>query len=464
MELKRKARKDLDEWLIRKNRKPLVVYGARQVGKTHLVLKQFAMERFPGERHARIDFSIRKDAARVFREASSVQEILDFLSSQFGYAPDGRHLLILDEAQECLRSLSLLKQFSEERPDLPVILTGSMVRLALLRRTKDEERFLYPVGKVSELRLHPLTFDEFLMNRAPAIHQRLLSIDWSSPALPSHLLEKARGCYEEYLLLGGMPEPISRFLDALEEVEATGKITRYDALGEAVSALREIWSSYLNDMDLYQVSRETLVRTRRLFSALPSLLNRPHPNFHASMVEEGRRTRDFEGSIQWLLEAGLLLRSDRVKEGVAIPLLAEEPGLFRLYYADMGIYSLSEGVSPSALFAPERSAFSGSFFENEAAIELQARNLPLFFWEGKRTAELEFLLSKEGRVVPVDVKRTDGRMRSLSDFRLHNRIDLAVKVASSSCGYNEETKILAIPHFLFPYFLDAWKIGDIPLK
>ena len=328
MELKRKARKDLDEWLIRKNRKPLVVYGARQVGKTHLVLKQFAMERFPGERHARIDFSIRKDAARVFREASSIQEILDFLSSQFGYAPDGRHLLILDEAQECLRSLSLLKQFSEERPDLPVILTGSMVRLALLRRTKDEEGFLYPVGKVSELRLHPLTFDEFLMNRAPAIHQRLLSIDWSSPALPSHLLEKARGCYEEYLLLGGMPEAISRFLDALEEVEATGKITRYDALGEAVSALREIWSSYLNDMDLYQVSRETLVRTRRLFSALPSLLDRPHPNFHASMVEEGRRTRDFEGSIQWLLEAGLLLRSDRVKERVAIPLLAEEPGLF----------------------------------------------------------------------------------------------------------------------------------------
>lgn len=464
MELIRKARQNLDEWLEGRNRKPLVVYGARQVGKTHLILKQFARERFPGKRHVRIDFSIERDAGRAFERANSIQEVLEFLSSQYGYIPDGRHLLILDEAQECLRSLSLLKQFSEERPELPVILTGSMVRLALLRRPRKEEGFLYPVGKVKELRLHPLTFDEFLMNRAPSLHERFLSFDWKNPSLPDYVAEKARGFYEEYLLLGGMPEAISRFLDVLKEAERTGTSTRFDALGEGVSALKEIWSSYLNDMDLYQVSRETLVRTRMLFSALPSLLNRPHPNFHASIVEEGKRTRDYEGSIQWLLEAGLLLRSDRVKERVLIPFLPDEPGLFRLYYADMGIYSLSEGVRPSALFLPDRSAFSGSFYENEAAIELHARGIPLFFWEGKRTAELEFLLSLEGRLVPVDIKRSGGSLRSLSEFRLHNRMDFAVKATASSCGYSEEQKILTVPHFLFPYFLDAWEEGKVPLE
>ena len=463
MELVRKARKNLDEWIERKIRKPLVVYGARQVGKTHLILKQFAYERFPGKRHVRIDFSIEKDAVRAFEEANSILEVLEFLSSQRGYVPDGKHLLILDEAQECLRALSLLKQFSEERPDLPVVLTGSMVRLALLRRPRKEEGFLYPVGKVSEMRLHPLTFDEFLLNRAPSMHERFLSFDWKKPSLPSYLTDKAKGFYEEYLLLGGMPEAVSRFLDGVEETEREGKKTRFDALGEGIVALKEIWGSYLNDMDLYQVSRETLIRTRRLFSALPSLLNRPHPNFHASSIEVGRKTRDYEGSIQWLLEAGLLLRSDRVKECVLVPLLPDAPGLFRLYYADMGIYSLNEGISPSALFVPGNSAFSGSFYENAAAIELHARGIPLFFWEGKRTAELEFLLSSQERLVPIDVKRTGGPMHSLADFRFHNRMDFAVKVTASSCGYDREAKVLSIPHFLFPYFLDAWKDGKVSL-
>ncbi len=461
MELQRKARKTLDEWLLKKNRKPLVVYGARQVGKTHLILNQFAAESFPGNRHARIDFSIEKDAVRVFREASSIQEILDFLAARHGYTPDGSHLLILDETQECLRSLSLLKQFSEERPDLPVVLTGSMVRLALLRRPNEGGGFLYPVGKVSELRLHPLTFDEFLMNRDPSLHERFLSFDWAAPVLPGYLSEKAQSLYEEFLLVGGMPEAISRFMDGIEEMNRTGNSTRFNALGEGLAALKEIWSSYLNDMDLYQVSRATLLRTRMLFSALPSLLNRAHPNFHASAIEKGKRTRDFESAIQWLLEAGLLLRSDRVKERALLPLLAEDPGFFRLYYADMGIYSLSEGISPSALFVPGRSAFSGSFYENEAAIELRARGLPLFFWEGKRNAELEFLLSFQGKLIPVDVKRTGGSMGSLNDFRLHNHDDFALKVTASSCGWNKEHRLLTIPHFLFPYFLDALEEGKV---
>lgn len=445
--MERKYLKDLDSWLNDPLRKPLIVWGARQVGKTYLIRDIFAESRFKG-RYLYIDCHRQKKFVSFCRTHGDVDEIIDYLSLQFHVTIDEKTLLIFDEAQECLPIISMLKYFCEDHREIPVILTGSMVRIKMERETKGrgrKEGFLFPVGKINQLVVHPLDFEEFLLNSNKRLYDVLSRSYRDREPVDPAIGELALAYLYDYLLIGGMPEPLDAFLKTKSH-----KV--------ALDVLKDVYDNYLSDMSLYQMSKESFLRTHNVFSHIYSELNKENKNFKCSRLEEGSRNRDFYSPIQWLTFAYLVSKSNIVKEKVTVPLISQEEGLYRLYLNDMGIFSYqSQENATSFLSEDGKNSLKGIYYENFVACELVHNGFPLFYWKGKGDSELEFLIEHGGQAYPIDVKAKKGSLASLKKYREHNIVETAIKVSRSPLGYDENTRVLNIPFYQFFLFLKELK-------
>lgn len=253
---------DLEEWLNDPLRKPLIVWGARQVGKTYLIRDIFAATHFP-EKHIYVDCIKNKRIADYIARHMDVSEILNFLSIEFNMDIDEKTLLIFDEVQECLPIITMLKYFCQERRELPVIVTGSMVRIKMLLENKEDNDapLLFPVGKINQLTMYPLNFGEYLLNRNSSFHALLVDAFNKKTPLETELHQKALDYFYDYLLLGGMPEVVDTYL----------KLNNYK---KAMDTLKDLYDNYLADMSLYQKSSVSLLRTRAVFNNIYSQLNK----------------------------------------------------------------------------------------------------------------------------------------------------------------------------------------------
>ena len=211
-------------------------------------------------------------------------------------------------------------------------------------------------------------------------------------------------------------------------------------------------------MDLYQASPESILRTRAIFSNICNFLNRESRNFSPSLIEKGTKNRDMRSPIDWLKEAHAVYISNKVEGRITFP-MTESNGTFRIYLADMGMFSYQSGINPVTFITGDgRESLSGVFYENFAAEELGSRGIPLFYWCGKGGSEFEFILEDDGFAIPLDAKRTKGSLTSLKKFRDNNSFSYAVKVSRNNYGYDIETGILTIP--FYELFLLAEQIAD----
>jgi predicted AAA+ superfamily ATPase len=269
----------------------------------------------------------------------------------------------------------------------------------------------------------------------------------SPMAQPFH--DMAMKMFYEYLLVGGMPEAVSTYLE-------TG------SLNESRKVLKVLYGNYLADMDLYQASSESIIRSRAIFSNICNFLNKESKNFTPSLVEKGTKTRDMRSPIDWLKEAHVIYTSQKVDGRVVFP-ITESEGPFRIYLSDMGMFSYQSGINPVSFITGDgRDSLSGIFYENFAAEELGSRGIPLFYWSGKAKAEFEFILNDNGFAIPLDVKRTKGSLSSLRKFREHNRFSYAVKVSRNNYGFDNDTGTLTIPFYELFLFADQITNDRIP--
>ena len=216
--------------------------------------------------------------------------------------------------------------------------------------------------------------------------------------------------------------------------------------------LKELYDNYLVDMELYQASQEAIVRSRALFSNIYKELNKENKNFSPSLVEAKAKTRDFATSIQWLTLAHIVIQSYQLKEHITMPLVADEDSYFRLFLCDMGMFSYQSGINSVSFVSNEReNTLSGIFFENFIANELTAKGNNLFYWKGKSTAELEFIVESDNKLYPIDVKKGKGTLNSLEKFSNHNKFEYAIKASRNNFGYNFEQKLLTVPFYFFPF-------------
>ena len=441
--MKRKSLEKLINWNNSTRRKPLIVWGARQVGKTYLIKNLFA-EKYYFNNYVYIDFKFDNEIRDYCEKVIDPKKIIEFISSVKNVKIFSNTLLIFDEVQECLNIITSLKYFCQNLSEQPVIATGSMVRTKLNRTTKKrgekkENKFLFPVGKINQITIYPMTFDEFLLNYNENLYNKICVAYKEKKPLEEHYHILALDILYKYLLIGGMPEAVDVFLET-------------ESYYSSREVLKELYDNYLSDMQLYQASPESIIRAIKIFENIYGQLNKENKNFKASLIEKNSKKRDMISPIDWLTTAFVVHKSYLVNEIVTIPLIQDENANYRLYLGDIGMFSYQSGINTASFLNNDvNNTLSGIFFENYVANEIVASGLKLYYWKGKNDAELEFLVESNGIVYPIDVKKGKGSLNSLIKYRNHNSNGYAIKISKNNFGIDYNNKIITIP--LYEVFL-----------
>ncbi len=414
----------LNAWKDRSGRKPLILQGARQVGKTWL-LKEFGRQSFADV--AYINFEANERMERLFLGNLDISRLLTGLRLETGVSidPTGT-LIIFDEIQSCPAALTSLKYFAENAPEYHVAAAGSLLGVAL------HQGVSFPVGKVEFLALHPLSFVEFLVASGKGeLATALTGGDQGLVgAFREHLIELLR----TYVALGGLPEVVASFLDSGD--------------WEHVRRLqRALLQAYEQDFSKY-APPAIVPRIRQIWASIPSQLAREQRKFVYGLVKEGARAREYELAIQWLCDAGLTHKVVRVtKPGV--PLRAyHDPGAFKLYFLDCGLLAAHAGLELSALLKGNElfEEFKGALTEQCVSQELLVmEKLEVAYWSSETSqAQVDFVLQIDGAVYPLEVKAAENlQAKSLKVF--HAKFGPPRSFRTSLSDYRKESWLTNLP-------------------
>lgn len=453
--MERMALQKLIDWNNNKRKKPLIIWGARQVGKTYLVEELFAKKYYKNS-YIYIDCKKEDEIREFCSETANAEKIIEYISLRKGKQINERTLLIFDEVQECPNIISSLKYFCQDFREVPVIVTGSMVRIKLQREThkrgsKENDKFLFPVGKINQLTIYPMTYDEFLMNSNKMLYDTVKKAYEEKRPLDNQIHALAMEQVYRYLLVGGMPEAVEAYIEE-------------DNLLESREILKVLYDNYLSDMELYQASQEAVLRSRVLFQNIYRELNKESKNFSPGLISEKSKTRDYATSIQWLTMAHVVNQSFQLKEHITMPLMPDSESNFRLFLGDIGMFSYQSGINAASFISNERdNTLSGIFFENFVANELIAKGHKLFYWRGRTSAELEFIIESSNKLYPLDVKKGRGTLNSLEKFSNHNKFEYAIKVSKNNYGYNSEQKLLTVPFYFISFVAEDLANGTMKI-
>ncbi len=374
------------EWKDAPMRKPILLQGARQIGKTW-AMETFGKESF--EYCAKFDFDRQEELKSVFQNTKTPERIIKELAL-FCDVPiiAGKTLIIFDEIQECEEALNCLKYFCEDAPEYHIMAAGSLLGVAVKKR-----RMTVPVGKVRVIRMYPLSFKEFL--RASDIHtyeyiEQLTAIE----KLPEIILNKLKLEYRRYLVCGGMPDAACAMLEnqGMENVDAI---------------LQDILDLYELDFAKYAEPRE-IPRIHAIWHSLPSQLAKENRKFVYKVVKPGARAKDYEDALLWLEDAGMIYRINNITRPL-FPLSAyEDLSAFKLYACDCGLLRRLAKLPSSIIVSPTANytEFKGAMAENailQSLMPILRREVP-FYWSPDSRAEIEFVIQWNDEIIPIEVK------------------------------------------------------------
>ena len=426
--MRRKIMDSLCEWKTQKGRMPLVLNGARQVGKTY-ILEEFGRQYYANT----VRFNLEADtrARMVFEDDLNPQTIilqLESISSQ-RILPN-ETLLILDEIQASERALTALKSFCEQAPEYHICAAGSMLGVAVHR-----EKYSFPVGKVNELQLFPLDFEEFLWAMSKqSLAELICQHAQTNTKMPSALHEEALALWRQYMVVGGMPAVVEEYVQS-------------NSIVRIADIQQRILNEYVADMAKY-ASPATSVKIRSCYNSIPAQLAKENHKFQYKVVQRGGSATIFGESIEWLNYAGIVLKCQEVENAV-IPLAAyADLGDFKLYMSDVGLLTMKSSMPSSLILSPlpVDNTFMGAIAENYVAQALAARQIPLYYWRNSNTAELDFLWAQDTRIIPIEVKKgLHTRAKSMNQFRLTYHPEVAIRISQKNFGLEEG--IRSIPFY-----------------
>ncbi len=390
----------LQEWKKKTDRKPLILNGARQVGKTY-ILREFGKKEYPKFAF----FSLDRDqkTREVFEKGGSTGDILMALSaiSQVDITP-GDTLLVFDEIQDCPKALEALKYFCEDAPDVHIIVAGSLLGLSL------HEGVSYPVGKVEEMRMYPMTFLEFLNAMGKTQFAKVLeSGNWNVMDMVGAELT---GLLRQYYYVGGMPAAV------LAHVEQKG-------LKEVRAIQKQILRDYRRDFSKHAPARE-VPRINLVWDSIPAQLARENKKFVYGAVKKSARAADFELAIQWLMDAGLVYKVPRVNAPRLPFKFYEDQNAFKLFMLDVGLMGAMVEASAESMLVGDSvfSEYKGAFTELYVFTQLKSEGISLYYHSvDNSTIEIDFLASFHDHVVPIEVKAEENvKSKSLRTFITKN--------------------------------------------
>lgn len=409
---------DLEKWKDKPRRKPLILTGVRQCGKTYIV-NEFARKNF--ESYVYVNFEAQETLLAIFDYDFDVNRIVKELERYFKTEiVPGKTLVFFDEIQECTRAITSLKYFCEKMRELHIVCAGSLLEFALKKK-----QISFPVGKVNRMQLYPMSFKEFLIanDRADLIETfKEWQVDREIPKLYTAPMEEL---LKAYYIVGGMPEVVKTWIDTHD----------YDEVEEVQN---EILEDYADDFSKHAPLTD-VPKIRWIWDSVPVQLAKENNKFIFSHVKEGKRSADLEDALQWLVDAGLVIKVELV-EKPEIPLEgAADKTYFKVYMSDVGLLRAKSKVSVKTIM--EESAlyirYKGAFAENYVLNELKSLGKNPFFWRSGNTAEIDFIYEEDGEIVPVEVKSADNtQAKSYKQFCKKYKSKKGLKLSRKNIAQN----------------------------
>lgn len=423
----RKIMRYLEAWKNSPHRKPLILQGARQVGKTYAVL-EFGRTHY--DNVAYFNFETSPRLAQTFAEDISPDYLIPVLSHIAGQTiVRERTLIVLDEVQLCERALTSLKYFCEDAPEYHIIVAGSLLGVAVNR-----EAFSFPVGKVDMKTMYPMDMEEFLLAVGEeALAQRIRACFDTDTPLPAALHEAAMQRYRQYLTVGGMPECVLQYAQTQDQV-----LVRHTQ--------DTILAGYLNDMSKYNTQNE-IKKTRLVYDNVTVQLSKKNTRFQYKLIKKGARAAEFENALEWLCLSGVISRVYRAEQ-VKKPLENyRDIDAFKVYVSDLGLLCAKKNLAAADILymSEELNDFKGGMAENDAQTQLIANGYQTYYWESDRGAEVDFVIQREGRLIPIEVKSADNtRAKSLKVYMDTFAPAYAIKLSARNFGFEDGKKTVPL--------------------
>ncbi len=423
----RRAMEYLKKWKDSPYRKPLILQGARQVGKTYLLM-EFGRENY--ENVAYFNFETDTKLTKTFEEnikPDYLLPILSRLSSQTIIKE--KTLIILDEIQLCERAVTSLKYFCEEAPDYHIVVAGSLLGVAVNR-----QNFSFPVGKVDIKTLYPLNIEEFFLafGEKDLVNQIKQCFQNDTP-MPTALHSTCMEYYRKYLVIGGMPECVSKFVDTKDYI-----LIRHTQ--------DMILASYLNDMSKYNNLNE-IKKTRLVYDNITVQLSKKNTRFQYKLIKKGGRASEFENAIEWLNLSGIVSQIYKV-ENIMKPLENyKNIDSFKIYVSDLGLLCAKKDIVAQDILylSDELNDFKGGMTENYVCTQLIEKGYKRYYWESERGAEIDFVIQLGGDIIPIEVKSADNvRAKSLGVYIKTNKPKYAIKLSSKNFGLENNIKTVPL--------------------
>lgn len=423
----RKIMKYLEEWKKRPHRKPLILQGARQVGKTYSVL-EFGRNHY--ENVAYFNFESNPKLADTFAESISPDYLIPILSHIAGQTIiKEKTLIIFDEVQMCERALTSLKYFCEEAPEYHIIVAGSLLGVAVNR-----EKFSFPVGKVDMKTLYPMDLEEFMLALGEdMLVGKIKKCFADNIPMPSVLHDAAIGIYRQYLVVGGMPECVMQYVNTKDHI-----LVRHTQ--------SNILASYLNDMSKYNNLNE-IKKTRLVYDNITVQLSKKSTRFQYKLVKKGGRASEFENAIEWLVLSGIVSQIYKVEQ-INKPLENyRDIDSFKIYVSDLGLLCAKKELIPNDVLymVEELNDFKGGMVENYVNSQLIINGYTTYYWESARGAEVDFIIQREGKIIPIEVKSADNtRAKSLNIYMEAYKPEYAIKLSTKNFGFEDNKKTVPL--------------------
>ncbi len=430
--MERKLFSKLENWKDKKKRKPLIIQGARQVGKTW-IMKEFGKRYFKNTVY--INFDNNDVMKKVFQIDFDISRIVSAIKIEYGKSFNANDtLIIFDEIQEAPEALASLKYFYENAPQYAIIAAGSLLGVALHQGTS------FPVGKVDFMQLYPLDFQEFICACGENELAKLLESD-DLKNINAYSV-KYTELLKRYYYIGGMPEVVQTYLDT-------------DDYNEVRQIQRNLLKYYEEDFSKH-ASKEVVPRIMMVWNSIPAQLAKENRKFIYGCVREGARAKDFELAIQWLEDAGLIIKNYRVSKP-DIPLIAYmEINNFKMFMLDVGLLGAKCSITAKVLLDGCKifEEFKGALTEQFVAQQLKSSDRELYYYSTSNSSgEIDFVIQQEMKCIPIEVKAEENlHAKSLKAFCDKFKPEMAIR--SSMSDYREQEWMINVPLYLLEQYLD----------
>lgn len=423
--MKREIMNDLIKWKDSKNRKPLIVEGARQVGKTYIV-KEFGKKYFDNMIY--VNFETNKEISKQIDENIDTSNIIRKLELFYGEKIEaGKTLIFFDEIQTNERALTSLKYFYENSPEYHVIAAGSLLGVEINRK-----EYSFPVGKVQIMNMYPLSFKEFLVaNGREDLVEEIKKHFESNERMDSTIHELCLELYRTFLIVGGMPEVVNTYLEEKKVIAS-------------IDIQTEILESYIRDMTKYSENTESN-RIIAAFDSIPVQLAKDNQKFQYKVISKGATSSLFGTALMWLKNSGIVNQVYRVNPQIPLEMYKDLTS-FKLYMNDVGLFVNKAGYPLYQIDVKTQPTMisMGPLTENYVANELRNNRYNLYYWESNGQAEIDFVIQKDIDIIPIEVKsNVHTKSRSLDMYIKSFNPKYSIRISEKNFGF--ENNIKSVP-------------------